>query len=300
MRGNPTSASSPKANGGSGAVWASRAASSTPATVPVSTRRCLRSSRRCKVSFFWRGRYGGIYPRPSGSPLLDVEGADGTVHPSFVPQEGVLAGYTTPTISALWRTDELIEGSLASRSKVVRQTAASIRAVRSAWGAPYIGHAAARDQAESRRALINRVAAWNRSFVTPRARFNTLSRFSDQVAADSRVRRDRHQGYLPHFALNAHGMYPIMEQSHRAGYALAAAEKAASLDYCVTGALYPRDLLSALWSDLLFTQQHEQIGWAGDETIQHTRDILRRVRRAADDVTVSAANRIASKIAFPA
>ena len=253
---------------------------------------------KCKVSFFWRGRYGGIYPRPSGSPLLDVEGADGTVHPSFVPQEGVLAGYTSPTVSALWRTDELIEGSFASRSKVVRQAAPSVRAVLAAWGAPYVGHAAARDQAESRRALINRVAAWNRSFVTPRARFNTLSRFSDQVAADSRVRRDRHQGYLPHFALNAHGMYPIMEQSHRAGYALAAAEKAASLDYCVTGALYPRDLLSALWSDLLFTQQHEQIGWAGDETIQHTRDILRRVQRAADDVTGSAANRLASKIAF--
>lgn len=253
---------------------------------------------KCGVSFFWRGRYGGIYPRPSGSPLLDVEGADGTRHPSFVPQEGVLAGYTTPTISALWRTDELIEGSFASRSKVARQTAASVRAVLAAWGAPYVGHAAARDQAESRRALINRVAAWNRSFVTPRARFNTLSRFSDRVAADSRVRRDPHQGYLPHFALNAHGMYPIMEQSHRAGYALAAAEKAAALDYCVTGALYPRDLLSALWSDLLFTQQHEQIGWSGDETIQHTRDILRRVQGAADDVALSAAHRIASKIAF--
>ena len=253
---------------------------------------------KCGISFFWRGRYGGIYPRPSGSPLLDVEGADGTRHPSFVPQEGILAGYTTPTISALWRTDELLEGGFASRSKVVRQTAASIRAVLAAWGAPYVGHAAARDQAESRRALINRVAAWNRSFVTPRARFDTLSRFSDQVAADSRVRRDRHQGYLPHFALNAHGMYPIMEQSHRAGYALAAAEKAAALDYCVTGALYPRDLLSALWSDLLFTQQHEQIGWAGDETIQHTRDVLRRVQGAADDVAVSAAHRIASKIAF--
>ena len=135
---------------------------------------------KCGVSFFWRGRYGGIYPRPSGSQLLDVEGAEGTRHPSFVPQEGVLAGYTTPTISALWRTDELIAGSFASRSKVVRQTAASIRAVLAAWGAPYVGHAAARDQAESRRALINRVTAWNRSFVTPRARFNTLSRFSDQ------------------------------------------------------------------------------------------------------------------------
>ena len=253
---------------------------------------------KCGISFFWRGRYGGIYPRRSGSQLLDVEGADGTRHPSFVPQEGVLAGYTTPTISALWRTDELIEGSFTSRSKVVRQTAASIRAVLAAWGAPYVGHAAARDQAESRRALINRVAAWNRSFVTPQARFNTLSRFSDRVASDSRVRRDHHQGYLPHFALNAHGMYPIMEQSHRAGYALAAAEKAAALDYCVTGALYPRDLLSALWSDLLFTQQHEQIGWSGDETIQHTRDILRRVQGAADDVSVSAAQRIASKIAF--
>ncbi len=253
---------------------------------------------KCGISCFWRGRYGGIYPRPSGSQLLDVEGADGTRHPSFVPQEGVLAGYTTPTISALWQTDELIEGSFASRSKVVRQAAASIRAILAAWSAPYVGHAAARDQAESKRALINRVTAWNRSFVTPRARFNTLSRFSDQVAADSRVRRDRHQGYLPHFALNAHGMYPIMEQSHRAGYALAAAEKAAALDYCITGALYPRDLLSALWSDLLFTQQHEQIGWAGDETIQHTRDILRRVQGAAGDVTLSAAHRIASKIAF--
>lgn len=253
---------------------------------------------KCGISFFWRGRYGGIYPRPSGSQLLDVEGADGTRHPSFVPQEGVLAGYTTPTISALWRTDELIEGRFAARSRVVRQTAASIRAVLAAWGAPYVGHAAARDQAESRRALINRVAAWNRSFVTPQARFNTLSRFSDRVASDTRVRRDHHQGYLPHFALNAHGMYPIMEQSHRAGYALAAAEKAAALDYCVTGALYPRDLLSALWSDLLFTQQHEQIGWSGDETIQHTRDILRRVQGAADDVSVSAAQRIASKIAF--
>ena len=140
---------------------------------------------KCGISFFWRGRYGGIYPRPSGSQLLDVEGADGTRHPSFVPQEGVLAGYTTPTISALWRTDELIEGSFTSRSKVVRQTAASIRAVLAAWGAPYVGHAAARDQAESRRALINRVAAWNRSFVTPQARFNTLSRFSDRVASDS-------------------------------------------------------------------------------------------------------------------
>lgn len=253
---------------------------------------------KCGISCFWRGRYGGIYPRPSGSQLLDVEGADGTRHPSFVPQEGVLAGYTTPTISALWRTDELIEGRFASRSKVVRQTANSIRAVLAAWGAPYVGHAAARDQAESRRALINRVAAWNRSFVTPQARFNTLSRFSDQVAADSRVRRDHHQGYLPHFALNAHGMYPIMERSHRAGYALAAAEKAAALDYCVTGALYPRDLLSALWSDLLFTQQHEQIGWAGDETIQQTRDILRRVQGAADDVAASAVHRIASKVAF--
>ena len=253
---------------------------------------------KSKISFFWRGRYGGIYPRPSGSPLLDVEGADGTIHPSFVPQEGVLAGYTSPTISALWRTDELLEGSFPSRSKVVRQTAISVRAILAAWRAPYVGHAAARDQVESRRALINRVQAWNRTFVTPRARFDTLSRFSDRVAADSRVRRDPHQGYLPHFALNAHGMYPIMEQTHRAGYALAAAEKAATLDFCVTGALYPRDLLTALWSDLLFTQQHEQLGWAGDETIQHTRDVLRRVQGAAVDVAVSAAHRIASKIAF--
>ena len=252
--------------------------------------------RQAQVEFFWRCRYT-LWGKDYGSPFLEHVGADGTRLPCFVSRPPISSGYLWPPIAGLCYYGD-IDYSEEGFGRQANEIAAYLSDSKGICKANCNAHFFATDQGQADVGLPERVSSWNNVYVTPKVTVTAIDQAARKMLDISEFPHDEQEPEQPNWGVCEIAGTRLTLAFQQAAYALATAEKAATLDLFINSTPYPASELKAAWINILNEQNHEQLGHAVLDASEHAEQLVKRATSLAEDISRCAFQRIASHIGF--